>query len=320
MRLELPVIASAADYERHFNDDLWQEVAAVICARHRLPYTSLRRLLQGENIIFFVDERLVIRIFAPFRSQYVRETAALEFAATARLGVETPQVMHAGELEGWPYLVMTRLAGRPMRDVWSEVETCNRHEIVARLGVALRQLHTPPAPPSEAALNRDWLGFVGRQARGAVERQRACGANPEWLESLPGYIAARLELLPTRYEPVLLHGDVHPGNLLLAERDGRWQVTGLFDFGDSLCGFHEYEFVAPGVLMVQGRGELQRTFLLAYGYREAELDSNLRARLMLLTVLYECSDLRKYALRLAPDALDLTLSELERAIWKFVTN
>jgi hypothetical protein len=38
---------------------------------------------------------------------------------------------------------------------------------------------------------------------------------------------------------------------------------------------------------------------------------------MLLTVLYECSDLRKYAMRLAPEAVDFTLRELEAAIWTF---
>jgi hypothetical protein len=96
-------------------------------------------------------------------------------------------------------------------------------------------------------------------------------------------------------------------------------VAGLIDFGDSLCGFNEYEFVAPGVLMVQGDRELQRALLLAYGYTEAQLDLALRARLMLLTILYECSDLRKYALRLAPEATRLTLDQLERAIWTFVT-
>jgi len=116
---------------------------------------------------------------------------------------------------------------------------------------------------------------------------------------------------------VLLHGDVHPLNVLLTQQGRRWQITGLFDFADSLCGFHEYEFVAPGVLMVQGDRELQRALLLAYGYGEAELDLNLRAHLMLLTVLYECSDLRKYALRLAPEAIHLTLDQLEAAIWTF---
>lgn len=319
MPLKLPVVTSAADYERHFNDEVWREAAANICARHSLPHVSLRRSPLGENIIFFVDDRYVVKIYAPFRGQYERERAALEFAATAKLSIETPKVAHTGDIEGWPYLVMTHLAGLPMREVWTEMDARNRLEIVSRLGVAMRELHAHAAPISQAALNRDWSGFVERQAMGAVERQRACGANPEWLESLPAYIAARLELLPTKYEPVMLHGDVHPGNVLLTEAGGRWLISGLFDFGDSFCGFHEYEFVAPGVLMVQGRREEQREMFLAYGYTEAQLDLNLRARLMLLTVFYECSDLRKYALRLAPEAVHLTLAELEAAIWTFAT-
>lgn len=320
MRLRLPVLSDTADYKFHFNDDVWQQAAAVICARHRLANAELRRSPQGENIIFFVDKGLIIKIFAPFRENYRRETAALEFAATVKLGIETPQIVHTGELEGWSYLVMTQLAGVPMREVWAEIEASDRLEIVSRLGGAMRKLHAHPAPLSQAALNRDWFGFVRRHARGSVARQQACHANPEWLESLPAYITARLKLLPTNFKPVLLHGDIHPGNVLLTETTGgRWQVAGLFDFGDSLCGFHEYEFVAPGVLMVQGRRELQRALLLAYGYEEAQLDLNLRARLMLLTVLYECSDLRKYALRLAPEAVHLTLDELEAAIWTFAT-
>ncbi len=319
MRLKLPVIANADDYRRHFNDGVWQQAAAVICARHRLPYASLRRSPQGENIIFFVDDAVVIKIFAPFRGQYRREAAALEFAH-GKSGIETPEIVHTGELEGWPYLVMTRLAGIPMREVWSSIETRERLEIVSRLGAAVRELHAHDAPLSEPDLNRDWRDFIERQARTCVERQRACGANPQWLESLPAYITARLKMLLTGDRPVLLHGDVHPGNVLLAERGGRWQVTGLFDFGDSFCGFHEYEFVAPGVLMVQGNRDLQRAMLLVYGYGEAQLDLNLRARLMMLTVLYECSDLRKYALRLAPEAIHLTLDALEAAIWTFATD
>jgi hygromycin-B 7''-O-kinase len=317
MRLNLPSITDADAFRRRFHDDVWQQATDAICARHRLAYTTLRRSTHGENIIFFVDQRFVVKIFAPLRGQYGRERASLEFAH-GKLSVATPEVVHTGELDGWPYLVMTHLPGIPMRDVWTEIEDGERMVIVSRLGVAMRELHAHAAPLSQAALNRDWHAYVEQQAHASVERQRACDANPEWLRSLPAYIAARLELLPqTDYQPVLLHGDIHPGNVLLAQTSGCWLPSGLFDFGDSFCGFHEYEFVAPGVLMVQGRRELQRTMLHAYGYTEAQLDTNMRARLMLLTILYECSDLRKYALRLSPAAVHLTLEELEAAIWTF---
>ncbi|MCA1625351.1 MAG: aminoglycoside phosphotransferase family protein [Acidobacteria bacterium] len=295
---------------------MWRQIATIICERHQISYDTLQRVRQGENIIFFVDDRFVIKIFLPLRDGFAREKAALEFA-DGKFGIDVPKIIHIGEIEGASYIVMTQLVGVPAKDVWASVETRERTEIISRLGTALKSLHLYSAPVSETALNRDWQKFIERQAQRSVERQRDCGANPEWLESLPNYIAARLELL-TEDKLVMLHGDVHFGNMLLSQQSGRWQISGLFDFGDSMCGFHEYDFVAPGVLMVQGNRELQRVLLSAYGYRDTQLGSNLRARLMLLTVLYECSDLRKYALRLKPEAINLTLDELERTIWTFV--
>lgn len=316
MALKLPLITNADEYRSHIRADAWRGAAEAVCARHGIRYASLRRSPVGENVIFFVDEKFVLKIFVPFRNQFARESAALAFAR-GRLGIETPEIVHAGELEGYPYLLLTNLEGVPMREVWAELAAREQLTIVSRLGAAMRELHAHDAPLSEPALNRDWRAYVERQARESVARQRAAGANPEWLESLPGYIEARLGLLPARFRPVMLHGDIHPGNVLLVRAGAGWRVSGLFDFGDSFCGLDEYEFVAPGVLMVQGRRELQREMLLAYGYRESELDATLRARLMLLTILYECSDLRKYALRLAPEAADLTLARLETAIWTF---
>jgi len=315
MRFTLPAVSDTADYRRQFNCDAWRQAAAMICARHGINHASLKRSAQGENIIFLVDDTYVVKIFAPFRENYLRETEALKFAQ-GRLGIRTPELIHTGEIEGWSYLVMTQLAGHASREVWAEVGRRDRLEIISRLGVAMSELHAH-ASPLRTALDRDWRGFVKRQASSSVERQRSCGASAAWLESLPAYIAARLPLLETNHKQVFLHGDIHAGNVLLAEEEGRWCIAGLIDFGDSLCGSKEYEFVAPGVLMVQGDAELQRALLLAYGYAESELDLDLRARLMLLTILYECSDLRKYALRLAPEATALTLDGLERAIWTF---
>jgi hygromycin-B 7''-O-kinase len=315
-RLKLPANKDADDDARHIGSDVWQQAASVICERHNLVYKLLRRSAQGENIVFFVDERFIIKIFATVRDCYRREKASLE-AASGKLHVATPLILYAGELEDWPYLVMTQLAGVPAREAWPYIDLRGRIEVASHLGLALKSLHNHATSLSHAAPNKDWEGFIERQAGACVERQRACGANPEWLERLPDYLDRRLQLLPSEYEPVLLHGDAHLGNLLLAQENGRWKITGLFDFGDSLRGFHEYDFVAPGVLMVQGSRELQRAMLLAYGYEESQLDMSLRARLMLLTVLYECSDLRKYALRLMPEAVNFTLEELEAAIWRF---
>jgi len=318
-RLGLPDIDDRAAYERHFRSPAWARAASVLCARHGLGAEPLTRSPQGENVIFFAGSRAVVKIFAPYRDNFARERAALRFVR-GRLPIETPEILHEGEIEGWPYLFISRLAGEASREAWARVPRRDRFEIVTLVGAALRELHEHEAPLSDPALNRDWAGLVRRQARGAVERQRACGVNAEVLARLPSYVEERIGLLPADERQVFLHGDVHAGNLLLEEEGGRWRVRGLLDFGDSFCGARDYEFVAPGVLMVQGDRELQRALLVAYGYRESQLDATLRARLMLLTVLYECSDLRKYARRLAPEAEGFTLDRLERAVWAFAAD
>jgi len=254
MVLTPPKISDVADYALHFNDDVWREVATTICERHFIPFTSLRRCLDGENIIFFVDETFIIKIFAPFRENYLRETAALEFVQ-GKLAIRTPELVHTGEVGTWAYLVMTQLEGHASREVWANIQRRDRREIISDLGVAMSELHAHEAP-LQSHLDRDWPGFIDRQAHQSVVRQRGCGSNTEWLNRLPAYIAERLTLLPATQKPVFLHGDIHAGNLLLKEARGRWQIAGLVDFGDSLCGFHEYEFVAPGVLMVRGDREL----------------------------------------------------------------
>jgi Ser/Thr protein kinase RdoA (MazF antagonist) len=198
--------------------------------------------------------------------------------------------------------------------MWLGLELRQQIEVVSELSVGLKELHSHDA----RAIDFDWRNFIGRQAASIVERQKAHGGNPEWIERLPAYLAESLPLLPPDAENVFLHGDVHFGNLRLLETGGKWRISGLFDFADSLKGFYEYDFLAVGLLMIQGQGELQREFFRAYGCAENEINETLRRRLMLLTILYETADLRRYAARLKPEAVNLTLDELERAIWNFI--
>jgi Ser/Thr protein kinase RdoA (MazF antagonist) len=203
-----------------------------------------------------------------------------------------------------------------MREIWGKLEDREKLPAVEQLGVAARELHSYPVP-SDFGFKRDWHKFVCQQSSETLERQKRGGVNAQVLAALPEFIETNLKLLPQTITPVLLHGDIHPGNVVMQERNGRWEATGLFDFGDSFSGFHEHEFAAPGVLVIQGKRQLQRAHFLAYGYEETDLDEVFRARLMLLTILYECSNLRRYAERLRPEAVNYTLAELEQEIWTF---
>ncbi|HEY8562763.1 MAG TPA: aminoglycoside phosphotransferase family protein [Pyrinomonadaceae bacterium] len=300
-----------ADFARFAGDPVWRQAAESICQNHQIAYRDIIRAAQGDNIIFMVDDRFVVKIYNPRGTGAEREKIALE---NARTNLKIPEIVASGAIEEYRYLILTQLGGEQIkRDEWLKMDESEQIPILARLAEALRELHASDA----ARIEFDWENFIERQAATCYERQKSCGVNDRLLAEIPAYLEENLRLLPRNVDPVFLHGDVHFGNLRFAESNGKLEISGLFDFADSLKGFHEYEFVAVGVLMIQGQGALQREFFRAFGYAEHEIDEELRKRLMLLTMFYECSDLRRYAIRLRPEAVEYSLLELEREIWNF---
>lgn len=249
-------ISSVEDFQFHFKDDIWRSFAEIICRRHRLSFRHLRRSEGGEHIVFLVDDEFVIKIYTPFRRGFGREKAGLEFAS-GKTSLPLPEILFAGEIENFDYLVLTRLEGVLMtRDVWLGLEKRVQIKVISQLAAGLKELHSHNAQN----IDFNWREFIERQAAIVIEKQTAIGVNPEWLERLPAYLEESLPLLPENPEKVFLHGDVHFGNLRLTAEKGSWRISGLFDFADSLAGFYEYEFLAVGVLMIQGQGELQNFF------------------------------------------------------------
>jgi hygromycin-B 7''-O-kinase len=307
-------IPALNDFRRTFDDPVWIDVAHTILGRHQIDYASLSRAEHGENIVFLLDNKLVLKIYTPLKNGYHRERAGLEFAE-GRTSIPIPQIVEEGEIEGFYYLIMTRFTGESLtRQDWLKLEKREQIVILAQLAVGLKELHSADA----SDFDFDWREFLRIQVESAIDKQRAEGGNPEWTESMPSYFEKYLPLIPVKIAPAFQHGDVHFGNLRFEKTNGPHRICGLFDFADSIKGFHEYEFVAVGVLMIQGQGDLQREFFRAYGYKDADIDITLRHRMMMLTMLYEYSSLRRYAERLGVNPMGYSLEELERAIWSFV--
>jgi len=307
-----PAILTAEDFSIHFRDDFWLDFVKEICRRHNISGNFPKRAKHGESVVFLLGESYVVKIYIPNKNGMRREKSALEFAKTC---FKLPELIAFGQIENFDYLIMTQIAGESMtRDIWLTLEKGECLQILSELARGLTELHGSET----AQIDFDWHKFIESQAENCVERQRMCGVNSQILESLPVFLETNLKLLPVNFEQVFLHGDVHFGNLRFKQRNGRWQISGLFDFADSLRGFHEYDFLAIGVLMIQGQGDLQREFFRAFGYADSEIDETLRRRLMLLTCFYEWSDLRRYAVRLRPEAVNYSLEKLEKAIWNFV--
>ena len=300
------------DFKADFTREVWHETAKSICRRHRIRFDRLTRAEHGESIIFLVDEKFALKIYNPLgNSGFEREKLALEIART---NLKIPEIVAFGEIENYRYLITTQIRGVQMtRENWLDLEKRDQISILTRLARGLKELHES----DHSKIDFNWDDFILRQAETCFERQKSCQVNQNLLAEIPAYLDENLKLLPTAAEKVFLHGDVHFGNLRLEKNGAIWQISGLFDFADSLKGFYEYDFLAVCVLMIQGQGDRQREFFRAYGYANQEINEDLRRRQMLLTMFYESSDLRRYAVRLSPEAVEYSLLELERAIWNF---
>jgi hygromycin-B 7''-O-kinase len=84
-----------------------------------------------------------------------------------QLGVATPEVVATGHLEGWPYLVMTRLGGVILADVWPSLAKPHCLFLGRQLGEILARLHAVPTSPllRHPVLTEGWLRLVGRRIK-----------------------------------------------------------------------------------------------------------------------------------------------------------
>lgn len=312
--LKFPKIDNKRDFDEHFQSEIWLDVSKQISQKHRISFTDLKRANSSDHVVFLIDDSLVLKIYRPFRNCFERETKAVEFVG-GKTDFKTPEIIETGEIENLNYALMTQMSGIPMtRADWLKIPENEQLLFAGKLARGLKRIHALRAD----SFVSDWADFVEDRAATFIERQIAHGVNQKVLDALPAFIEENLKLVPVNPRKTFMHGDVHFGNLRILKTNGEWKISGLFDFADSRVGFHEYEFLAVGVLMFQGQSKIQREFFKSYGYAEKDLDKAMRKRLMMLTMLYETADLRRYAMRLKPEATEFSLDELEKGIWSFL--
>ncbi len=226
--------------------------AAEICRRHGIPAKGLSRADSGTHLVFLLPG-MAIKVFAPpWPEDFEAEHAALHAIG----GGPFPAIIHEGTLEGWPYLVTTRIAGRPARELWPELSRREKETLLHDLGRQLRDLHRTPVPPE---LQTDWPAFASDLS--STLESRNDPPTREWRD----WLLDRASVDPGPFEPVLLHADV-TWDHVFALRDGDGiRLTGLIDFGDAMSGHPLYEFGAPLLYMCFGEPDLTWGLLSGYG-------------------------------------------------------
>ena len=308
-----PSAAGPREFEdvRRDEDRLMPGVRKV-CERLGLGASVATRFPDGSLPVYAVGDSLVLKLYPPYDLAERDNEATVLRALEGRLSIPTPRVQAVGEFDGWGYLSMTRLHGEPLVAAWPRIPVEDRLRLGTDLGAALAALHAV-RDPTLGSVRVDWPDFLARQHATAVERQVRHGLGQQWLEQIPGFLEG--VALGDPAADCLLHTEIMREHLLVEHGADGWSLSGLFDVEPAMVGAAEYEFASVGLFFSCGDPLLLRRVLLAYGYRERELGTELEQRLMAYALLHRYSNLPWWLDRLRPRHGATTLQALASLWW-----
>lgn len=309
----LPHFADAKSFRAWRADPAqWLGIALDIARGHGLDVSALHVFATGTNLVVGFGDKLILKIFPPLlRTQFLSERGSLA-QLKGHLGLPIPEIVAEGERDGWPYLIITRLAGMLGSEVWPQLAEDQKERVLRQIGETIAAVQR--APLGELVhIEPRWDGFMRQQMQGCKARHARLGLAPKFLKGLDDLLRDAAKLIPLDTPPVILIGEYIPENFLLACDDGKYSLAGLFDFGDVLAGWRDYDLLGPSAFMAAGRPGRVHSLLEGFGY--AKLDFELKRRLMALMLLHRASDLNSHICIEGWQDMAGDLVELQELIW-----
>jgi len=196
--------------------------------------------------------------------------------------------------------------------VWPQLAEDQKERLLRQIGETIAAVQRAPLGPL-AQIEPRWDAFMRAQIQGCKARHTRLGLAPKFLAGLDDLLRDAEKLIPMDAPPVILIGEYIPENFLLACHEDQWSLAGLFDFGDVLAGWRDYDLLGPGAFMAAGRPGRVRSLLEGFGH--AKLDYALKRRLMALMLLHRASDLNSHICIEGWQERANDLVELQDLIW-----
>ncbi|MGL3105245.1 aminoglycoside phosphotransferase family protein [Bradyrhizobium sp. BR 1432] len=310
---QLPHFADAKSFRAWRSDPAqWLGIALDIARGHGLDVSAPHVFATGTNLVVGLGDKLILKIFPPLLStQFVSERGSLA-QLKGHLDLPIPEIVAEGGRDGWPYLIITRLGGALGAEVWPRLPEDQKERVLRQIGETIAAVQR--APLGELAhIEPRWDDFMRQQMQGCRARHERLGLAPKFLAGLDDLLRDAAKLIPMNAPPVILIGEYIPENFLLACDDGQWALAGLFDFGDVLAGWRDYDLLGPSAFMAAGRPGRVRSLLEGFGY--AKPDFELKRRLMALMLLHRASDLNSHICIEGWQDRAADLVELQDLIW-----
>jgi hygromycin-B 7''-O-kinase len=289
MMSPLPVLSDFEAFQAWRADtSRWLPIALDIAHSHSLKTAAPHVFTTGTNLVVGLGDEPILKIFPPIhRDQFVSERASLT-QLRGRLSIPIPELLFEGERDGWPYLIITRLHGTVGSEIWPTLPEDQKERVLGQIGATIAEVQRAP-PGALANIEPGWPRFISKQIEGCRARHTRLGLQQKFLDGFDDMLRDAGSLIPLD-RPVILIGEYIPENFLLSQGGNGWRVAGLFDFGDVMTGFAEYDLLGPSAFMTAGIKRRVRSLLEGFGYSDADINPAMKRRLMALMLLHRVSD------------------------------
>ncbi|WP_327103677.1 non-ribosomal peptide synthetase [Nonomuraea glycinis] len=187
------------------------------------------------------DRELIVKLYPGLFTERMRKERQV-YELLGGTGAAAPDVVRADDSRRdlpQAYLIMTKVAGRPLSQVSAGLDRETVERLYREMGRLLRTVHSVPVPafgPLDGVPEPTNDAYVGGQFELKAAHFAEFGGDPALHAALVARLRADRHLLARRTTPVLLHHDFHERNVMVAERAGRWELTGLIDVENALGG------------------------------------------------------------------------------------
>jgi hygromycin-B 7''-O-kinase len=174
-------------------------------------------------------------------------------------------------------------------EAWPTLSESEKERVLVEIGQVIAEVQRVPLGDL-ANIEPRWDRFLSAQIAGCRARHERLGLPRKFLDGLDELLRDAERLIPLDRPPVILTGEYIPENFLLGRDSAGWRVSGLIDFGDVMSGWCEYDLLGPSGFMTAGMPRRVRSLFEGYGYSSADINPDLKRRLMALTLLHRFSD------------------------------
>lgn len=289
-----PTSITESEYAAIYRDSsLWLPAMRAICTRFGFDHTQLEFAPPGSHVVFRCGRDRYIKLYYPrWARSYQTERRVLEhIEKTGPLSVEVPRILGRGDVEGWPFLVLSEVPGKPLNQVWASLTTAEHRQVSHEVGALIAELRSlPPCdltsepvhgpggtrntrqrptaeddprgqggvlePPGEQEPISVWPAFVRAQIQKSLSQMGSETADRSWVDAATALAARAEPHLLRQTGAVLLNADITDEHVMTAPGSDRRVVTGIIDFGDAMIGHPLYELAAPACSFAFGNRSL----------------------------------------------------------------